>query len=79
MGYPFLLRYESVVAMTLVSDLSEVQDNIATHPDLGMDTTAGSLALVGSRPTENAEIVDRVSAVKVLIEFQLIVSLFWQA
>jgi len=35
-----------------------VKDNVATHPDLGMDTTAGSLALAGSRPKRNADIVD---------------------
>ncbi|KAH8688628.1 amidase signature domain-containing protein [Phaeosphaeriaceae sp. PMI808] len=37
-----------------------VKDNIATHPDLGMGTTAGSLALVNSRPKKNAEIVERL-------------------
>lgn len=38
-----------------------MQDSIATHPDLGLDTTAGSLALVDSRPRKNATVVDRVS------------------
>ncbi|GAM40193.1 hypothetical protein TCE0_038f12344 [Talaromyces pinophilus] len=36
-----------------------VQDSIATHPNLGIDTTAGSVALVGSRPRKNATVVDR--------------------
>ncbi|OAR02108.1 hypothetical protein LLEC1_05478 [Akanthomyces lecanii] len=34
-----------------------IKDNIATHPDLGMDTTAGTLALVGSRVPESAPCV----------------------
>ncbi len=37
-----------------------VKDNIATNPSTGLDTTAGSLALVDSKPRENAPIVDRV-------------------
>jgi amidase len=37
-----------------------LKDNIATVPALGMDTTAGTLALVQSRPKNNAEIVGRV-------------------
>ena len=37
-----------------------VKDNIATSPATGLDTTAGSLALVDSRPRENAPIIDRV-------------------
>ncbi|KAH6716462.1 amidase signature domain-containing protein [Leptodontidium sp. MPI-SDFR-AT-0119] len=36
-----------------------LKDNIATHASLGMNTTGGSLALVGSRPKKNAEIVDK--------------------
>jgi hypothetical protein len=36
------------------------QDNIATHPSLGLGTRAGSLALVGSKPRKNAVIVDMV-------------------
>ncbi|KAI4870985.1 putative glutamyl-tRNA amidotransferase subunit A [Hypoxylon rubiginosum] len=35
-----------------------IKDNIATHPTLGLGTTAGSLALVGSKPRKNATIVD---------------------
>ncbi|EGX87737.1 glutamyl-tRNA(gln) amidotransferase subunit A, putative [Cordyceps militaris CM01] len=34
-----------------------IKDNIATHPDLGMDTTAGTLALVGARVPESAPCV----------------------
>lgn len=37
-----------------------VKDNVATHPSTGLDTTAGSLALVNSKPRSNAPIVDRV-------------------
>ncbi|KAM5341687.1 hypothetical protein ACJ41O_014718 [Fusarium nematophilum] len=36
------------------------KDNIATNASTGLDTTAGSLALVNSRPRENAAIVDRL-------------------
>ena len=38
-----------------------MKDNIATHPSLGMTTSAGNLALRDSRPKRNAEIVDKVS------------------
>lgn len=39
-----------------------IKDNIATHSkSTGLDTTAGSLALVNSNPRINAPIVDRVS------------------
>ncbi|KAL2064596.1 hypothetical protein VTL71DRAFT_3733 [Oculimacula yallundae] len=37
-----------------------LKDNIATHPELGMDTTAGILALAGSRPRQNADVVDKL-------------------
>ncbi len=36
------------------------KDNIATHPDLGFPTTAGSLALLGSKPRENSHVVGLV-------------------
>jgi len=36
-----------------------VKASIATHPDLGMDTTAGSWALKNSRPTQNSDVIDR--------------------
>ncbi|KAK2737896.1 hypothetical protein FQN57_007347 [Myotisia sp. PD_48] len=35
-----------------------LKDNIATHPSLGMKTTAGSWALEDSKPCQNAPIVD---------------------
>jgi amidase len=35
-----------------------IKDNIATHPRLGLKTTAGSFALVDSTPTKNAKVVD---------------------
>lgn len=35
-----------------------IKDNIASHPDLGLHTTAGSLALYNSKPPKNAKIVD---------------------
>jgi len=38
-----------------------LKDNIATSPATGLDTTAGSFALVDSRPYENAVLVDKVS------------------
>jgi amidase len=38
-----------------------LKDNIATSPATGLDTTAGSLALVDSRPRKNAVLVDKVS------------------
>ncbi|KAL7936507.1 amidase signature domain-containing protein [Trichoderma chlorosporum] len=37
-----------------------IKDNIATHSSTGLDTTAGSLALVNSKPRINASIVDRM-------------------
>jgi amidase len=37
-----------------------LKDNVATTADLGLDTTAGCLALVNSKPKENATIVKRV-------------------
>ncbi|OAA42545.1 Amidase signature domain protein [Cordyceps fumosorosea ARSEF 2679] len=36
-----------------------IKDNIATHPDLGIDTTAGTLVLVGSRVRESASCVSQ--------------------
>ena len=38
-----------------------MKDNIATLPSLGMVTSAGSLALLDSKPRENAPVVDRVN------------------
>ncbi|KAJ5238304.1 hypothetical protein N7468_002923 [Penicillium chermesinum] len=37
-----------------------IKDNIATHPSLGLPTTAGSLALLSSKPKANAKIVDQL-------------------
>ncbi|EHK26983.1 uncharacterized protein TRIVIDRAFT_141231 [Trichoderma virens Gv29-8] len=42
-----------------------IKDNIATHPSTGLDTTAGSLALVNSKPRSNAPIVDRVGSTNI--------------
>lgn len=36
------------------------KDNIATHPNLSLGTTAGSLSLLGSKPRKSALLVDRV-------------------
>jgi amidase len=38
-----------------------IKDNIATDPELGLPTTCGSLALLGSKPRSNAAIIERVS------------------
>ncbi|CAG9944747.1 unnamed protein product [Clonostachys rosea f. rosea IK726] len=38
-----------------------VKDSIATHPDMGMDTTGGSWALAGSRPSMSSPVVERRS------------------
>ncbi|TVY19360.1 putative amidase [Lachnellula arida] len=37
-----------------------IKDNIATHPSLGMTTTAGSFALLDSKPRENAPVAQKV-------------------
>ncbi|KAL6795156.1 amidase signature domain-containing protein [Trichoderma sp. SZMC 28012] len=39
-----------------------VLDNIATHPNTGLRTTAGSLSLWSSKPKENAKLVDLLIA-----------------
>ncbi|PTB56454.1 hypothetical protein M431DRAFT_79828 [Trichoderma harzianum CBS 226.95] len=44
-----------------------LKDNIATVLELGLPTTGGSLALVGSRPRKNAEIVDQLIDAGVII------------
>lgn len=36
------------------------QDNIDTDPAMGMDTTGGSVALIGSRPKGNADVIEKV-------------------
>ncbi|KAF1954823.1 amidase family protein [Byssothecium circinans] len=37
-----------------------LKDNIATHPNFGLDTTGGSLAFAGSRPHRHAEVAQRL-------------------
>ncbi|KAJ5710070.1 hypothetical protein N7493_009662 [Penicillium malachiteum] len=37
-----------------------IKDNIATHPSLGLPTTVGSLALLSSKPSKNAHIIDQI-------------------
>ena len=60
-GIPILIKVlPSSFSMAALSDRS-LQDNIATLPEFHMDTTAGSLALVGSKPKSNADIIERVS------------------
>ncbi|KAI1144927.1 amidase family protein [Nemania diffusa] len=44
-----------------------VKDNIATAPDYQLPTTCGSLALVGSKPRQNAAIIDRLVAAGAII------------
>lgn len=45
-----------------------IKDNIATLPELHMDTTAGSLALVDSKPKRNAAVITLVGCL--LLGFQ---------
>lgn len=47
-------------ALNAKFDPDLAQDNIATHPSLGLPTTAGSFALLSSKPRRNAKIVDKV-------------------
>ena len=58
MVFPFWSRQVSTEEAS--QSLTERQDNILTDEALGMDTAAGSLALVGARKAGNAEIVDGV-------------------
>ncbi|KAM6480980.1 amidase family protein [Trichoderma sp. SZMC 28011] len=44
-----------------------LKDNIATVPELRLPTTGGSLALVGSKPRKNADIVDQLIGAGVII------------
>ncbi|KAL2279473.1 hypothetical protein FJTKL_13367 [Diaporthe vaccinii] len=39
-----------------------VKDTLATHPSLGLGTTAGSLSLVGSKPRKNSKVVEMLLA-----------------
>ena len=38
-----------------------IEDNTATHPDLGMETTAGTFALVGSCERDGAPAMNQVN------------------
>ncbi|KAG8161020.1 hypothetical protein KVR01_009284 [Diaporthe batatas] len=44
-----------------------VKDNIATSPSLGMDTTAGSFALKGSRPRKSADLIEKLTEAGAII------------
>ncbi|KAL7893413.1 amidase signature domain-containing protein [Trichoderma sp. SZMC 28014] len=44
-----------------------LKDNINTHPELGMKSTSGSLALEDARPRENARLVDKIIAAGMII------------
>lgn len=59
-GIPILIKVGRACAPVLAARhrSNACQDNIATHPSLGLGTRAGSLALVGSKPRKNAAIVD---------------------
>ncbi|RFU76890.1 amidase family [Trichoderma arundinaceum] len=52
---------------TFILTLWRIQDHIATVPELGLPTTGGSLALVGSRPRKNADIIERLIAAGAII------------
>ena len=63
-GLPILVKVQNAQRLVVVQELTRSQDNIATHPDLGMDTTAGSFALAGSRPRTSADVVERVDTAR---------------
>ncbi|KAK1237363.1 hypothetical protein MKX08_002988 [Trichoderma sp. CBMAI-0020] len=44
-----------------------LKDNINTHPELGMKSTSGSLALEDARPRENARLVDKMISAGMII------------
>ncbi|KAH8761174.1 amidase family protein [Diaporthe sp. PMI_573] len=44
-----------------------VKDNIATSPSLGMETTAGSFALKGSRPRKSADLIEKLTEASAII------------
>lgn len=56
------LRRRGVVLGPLHGIPVLLKDNIGTDQSMGMDTTAGSVALVGSVTINNAPIVDQVSS-----------------
>jgi len=53
-----LERKEGIIRGPLHGIPILIKDNIASHPRLGLRTTAGSLALFDSKPPRNAKIVD---------------------
>ena len=61
-GIPILLKVSLACDNSAPASLkiTVLKDNIVTGPELGLPTTCGSLALVGSKPRKNAAIVDRV-------------------
>ncbi|KAK3941391.1 amidase signature domain-containing protein [Diplogelasinospora grovesii] len=44
-----------------------IKDNVATHPSLGLPTSAGSYALLNSKPQANARIIDQLIAAGLII------------
>ena len=70
-GIPILIKVLPLLfACKHLSD-PYIQDNIATLPEYHMDTTAGSLALAGSKPKRNADIIERVMPLLCFLEFQV--------
>jgi hypothetical protein len=65
-GIPILIKV-SPIHFSPCKLIREIQDNIATRANLGLNTTAGSLALVGSRPARNAEVVEKVKVSKYML------------
>ena len=59
-GLPMLVKVGFTLTSCFVWRSHSAKDNMDTHPDLGMDTTAGSFALAGARPKKSAEVVGRV-------------------
>lgn len=64
-GIPILVKvwvhcYNPLHLPKTLRRLTFAQDNIATSPSLGMETTAGSLALIGSRPRKSADLIEKV-------------------
>lgn len=63
-GIPVILKVEpkpiylrNICFSRLIYDR---QDNINTHPNLGMRSTSGSLALEDARPSRNAQLAEKV-------------------
>jgi amidase len=54
-----------------------IKDNIATHPDHGLRTTAGSLALFYSKPSRNAMIVEQLIEAGAIILGKTNLSVSW--